>query len=64
LSHFPNKNGQQNVNVEKEPTKKDNDDEESEELQNMQVGNLLECGDSTSDDGSYIVDFRVMQFSQ
>ena len=41
-----------------------NDDKESEELQNMQVRNLLQGGNSTLHNGSYTIEFRDMQFSQ
>ena len=54
LSHCPEENGQQNMNVEEEESEEDTKDEGA---QNMQIEEIIRGKDSSSSDESYLVDF-------
>ena len=64
ISHCPEENGQQNLNIGKMRGEKDDEVEEIKGAHNLQIRELLDNGDSPSSNESYIVDFSDFQFLQ
>lgn len=64
LSHCPEENGQQNMDIEEDHAKNDEDIKEDEGDQNLQIEDMLEDGDSLSNNDSYLVDFSDFEFLQ
>lgn len=60
LSHCPEVEGSQNLNIKEEEQEEEEDDDEG--VNHMQVLETLNDGGSLSSDGSYMVNFRNFQF--